>query len=135
MGQKVSYVVVEPPDSEHDLPVICNVWETHPMPSDPGGLQPLDVQIPAGDLKDIGAAVAHERRYSLWGLFLGSLCILGGIALVINGLAGTSLTSGSLKILGATVKLNDAQPGIVLAVIIGPLVIWITKQRVTIAGK
>ncbi len=62
--------------------------------------------------------------YSLAGLILGTICILGGIILLLNGIAGS--ISWTAKFIGAESELNDAAPGAVLF-IAGLFVVLITR--------
>ena len=57
----------------------------------------------------------HQLIYSLAGLFLGLVCVLGGVALFINGIAGS--TSWTAKIVGAESNISDAAPGAVLFIV------------------
>ena len=68
----------------------------------------------------------NELVYSITGLVLGLLCVLGGIALFLNGVAGaTSLTA---KFLGAESTITDAAPGVVLF-IVGLFVVFVTRYK------
>jgi hypothetical protein len=69
----------------------------------------------------------NETGNSLAGLFLGLVCVIGGMVLFLNGVAGS--TSWSAKVLGFESQLSDAAPGSVLFVI-GLFVIWITRYKV-----
>lgn len=75
------------------------------------------------DLKNL---VGHEYGYAKLGLFLGVICILGGIFLCINGVAGA--TNWTAKIIGLESKINDATPGVVLF-IVGIFIVQITKPQ------
>lgn len=66
----------------------------------------------------------HQLIYSIAGLVLGLVCILGGVALFINGVAGS--TSWTAKILGAESQVTDAAPGAVLF-IVGLFIVFITR--------
>ena len=66
----------------------------------------------------------HQLIYSIAGLILGLVCILGGVALFINGVAGS--TSWTAKILGAESQISDAAPGAVLF-IVGLFIVLITR--------
>ncbi len=68
----------------------------------------------------------QEYSYARLGLVVGVLCILGGIALFMNGVAGS--TSWTAKILGAESKMSDAAPGALLF-FAGVLVTWITRPK------
>ena len=62
--------------------------------------------------------------YSLMGLMLGVLCIIGGILLFLNGIIGS--VSWSAELLGNSTELSDAAPGTVLF-IVGLFIVVITK--------
>lgn len=66
----------------------------------------------------------HQLIYSIAGLILGLVCILGGVALFINGVSGS--TSWTAKILGAESQVSDAAPGAVLF-IVGLFIVLITR--------
>jgi hypothetical protein len=65
--------------------------------------------------------------YSLGGLVLGFTSIIGGIALFLHGVTGT--TSWTAKILGASSQISDAAPGAVLF-IVGLFIIYVTRFSV-----
>jgi hypothetical protein len=79
-------------------------------------------------------AKLHERGmrykfiYSICGLVLGFVCIIGGIALFLNGVAGA--TSWTAKFLGASSSINDAAPGSVLF-IVGLFIVFVTRFKVS----
>jgi hypothetical protein len=66
----------------------------------------------------------HQLIYSFAGLVLGIVCVLGGIALFLNGIIGS--TSWSAKTLGAESTISDAAPGAVLFVV-GLFIVFITR--------
>ncbi len=66
----------------------------------------------------------YEFIYSLCGLILGTICILGGIVLFLRGITGSS--SWTTKILGADSKISDAAPGAILF-IVGLFIVYVTR--------
>ena len=62
--------------------------------------------------------------YSLCGLILGLVCIIGGIILFLHGIVGS--TSWTARMLGAESKISDAAPGAVLF-IVGLFVVLVTR--------
>jgi hypothetical protein len=66
----------------------------------------------------------HQLIYSITGLILGLVCTLGGVALFLNSVVGS--TSWTAKILGAESTITDAAPGTVLF-IVGLFVVFITR--------
>lgn len=62
--------------------------------------------------------------YSVCGLILGFVCILGGVVLFLHGITGS--TSWIAKFIGVESNLSDAAPGAVLF-IVGLLIVWITR--------
>ena len=62
--------------------------------------------------------------YSLCGLILGLVCIIGGIILFLHGITGS--TSWTAKLLGAESEISDAAPGAVLF-IVGLFVVLVTR--------
>jgi hypothetical protein len=62
--------------------------------------------------------------YSIAGLIVGVICVIGGIVLFLHGILGSSSWVGSF--LGAQTKLADAAPGTILFVV-GLFVIWVTR--------
>ena len=67
--------------------------------------------------------------YSICGLFMGLVCIIGGIILLLNGVTGS--TNWTAKLLGAETDISDAAPGTVLF-IVGLFVIWISRYTVKV---
>jgi hypothetical protein len=74
-------------------------------------------------------ALRYKFIYSMTGLFLGLVSMLGGIALFLNGVAGE--TSWTAKIVGKESTITDAAPGAVLFVV-GLFVVIATRYRVKI---
>jgi len=68
----------------------------------------------------------HEYGYGKLGLLVGVVCVLGGLLLCLNGIAGS--TSWTAKFLGAESNISDAAPGVVLFVI-GLFIVWVTKPK------
>jgi len=66
----------------------------------------------------------YHLIYSLAGLFLGCVCIIGGMILFLNGVIGS--TSWTAKIIGAESNLVDAAPGAVLF-IVGLFIVYVTR--------
>jgi len=66
----------------------------------------------------------HQLIYSITGMLLGGLCIIGGFVLFIFGISGKVSWTG--KFLGATSQILDATPGSVLF-IVGLFVVWVTR--------
>ncbi|MHB8987927.1 MAG: hypothetical protein ACYC6S_04000 [Desulfobulbia bacterium] len=66
----------------------------------------------------------HQLLYSIGGLILGVVCMIGGIVLFLNGVTGA--TSWTAKLLGAESQFSDAAPGAVLF-IVGLFIVLITK--------
>jgi hypothetical protein len=71
----------------------------------------------------------YQLIYSLAGLVLGLVCILGGTVLFLNGVVGS--TSWTAKILGAESNISDAAPGTVLF-IIGLFVVLVTRFNIKV---
>jgi hypothetical protein len=81
----------------------------------------------AGDI--VKTAVIGEYVYGILGLVLGLASILGGVVLGLNGVAGnTSLTA---KLIGFSIGVNDAVPGVILFVV-GAIFIYITRPDVNL---
>ncbi|CAI2314113.1 hypothetical protein [Vibrio parahaemolyticus] len=70
------------------------------------------------------ALAKFELIYAVIGQVLGLVCVLGGIALFFNGVAGT--TSWTAKILGAESTITDAAPGAILF-IVGLFFVFVTR--------
>ncbi|MGV1720679.1 hypothetical protein ACT4MC_19110 [Vibrio furnissii] len=68
----------------------------------------------------------YELINAILGQFLGFVCILGGVALFFNGVAGS--TSWTAKILGAESTITDAAPGVVLF-IVGLFFVVVTRYK------
>ncbi|MEW6131378.1 MAG: hypothetical protein AB1757_30395 [Acidobacteriota bacterium] len=92
------------------------------------GLGPEEVDIPDGSVVG-GIAVFFQSIYSILGLLIGGLCVLGGLGLLTNGIAGSS--SWTAKVLGIESNISDAPPGVILF-IVGIFITWVTKYTVTV---
>jgi len=66
----------------------------------------------------------HQLIYSICGLVLGFLCVVGGIVLLLAGVAGK--VNWTAKFLGASSGILDAAPGVVL-IIVGLFVVFMTR--------
>ena len=86
-------------------------------------------QLQEGTMKD---AIQAESKYAIAGLYLGVVCILGGLILFILGVTGA--TSWTAKILGAESILVDAAPGVVLF-IVGLFIVYITRYKLIVRSK
>lgn len=69
----------------------------------------------------------HHLIYSLAGLVLGLLCVIGGIFLFCEGATGKM--SWTAKFLGASSEVLDAAPGAVLF-IVGLFIVRVTRFKV-----
>ena len=104
---------------EDKRPVIADDQHMHPAAS-------IDVPSTFAErhpthLKELSK---HQLIYSIAGLVLGLVCILGGIALFLNGVVGS--ISWTAKILGAESIVSDAAPGAVLF-IVGLFIVFVTR--------
>ena len=86
-------------------------------------------EVGSGPAQFVGQVVAGEYAYARMGLPLGPACIIGGVVLGLNGVAGS--TSWTASVLGLESNINDAAPGVVLF-IVGVFFVWITKPKVKI---
>lgn len=64
--------------------------------------------------------------YSMAGLVVGLVCIVGGMALFLNGVAGSA--TWTAKIMGGDSTLSNAAPGVILFVV-GLLIVLITRYK------
>ncbi|MCP4349123.1 MAG: toll/interleukin-1 receptor domain-containing protein [Desulfobacterales bacterium] len=69
-------------------------------------------------------ATRFQLIYSLSGLFLGLICIIGGVFLFYNGAIGGA--SWTAKMLGPESTISDATPGVILF-IVGLFMVFITR--------
>ena len=69
-------------------------------------------------------ALRYQFIYSMLGLVLGLVCVVGGVVLFLRGVSGT--ISWTTKILGLESNVSDAAPGAILF-IVGLFVIIITR--------
>ena len=74
-------------------------------------------------------ALRYKFIYSMTGLFLGLVSMIGGIVLFLNGIAGS--TSWTAKILGNESTITDAAPGAILF-IVGLFVVIATRYKVKV---
>jgi hypothetical protein len=71
-------------------------------------------------------SVRYRFVYSMAGLVFGLICVIGGILLFLNGVAGSA--DWTAKILGGDSTITDAAPGAVLFVV-GLLVVFLTRYK------
>lgn len=81
---------------------------------------------PSTDPKIQISLAKFELINALIGQILGLACVLGGVALFLNGVSGS--TSWTTKILGAESTITDAAPGVVLF-IVGLLFVFVTRYK------
>jgi len=67
-----------------------------------------------------------ELIYAVIGQLLGLCCIIGGVILFLNGVAGS--TSWTTKIFGAESTISDAAPGAILF-IVGLFFVVVTRYK------
>jgi hypothetical protein len=72
-------------------------------------------------------AAQYQFWYSVLGLIVGTICVVGGIILFIHGIVGR--TSWTASVLGMNSQLTDAAPGSIFG-ILGLFIIWVTKFKV-----
>jgi len=87
------------------------------------------VEVPTGgeDYELWKKATLYQLIYSLSGLSLGLLCIIGGIVLFIMGVGGN--INWIVKAEGFNSQLVNAAPGVVLF-LVGMLVAWMTRFNI-----
>ena len=81
---------------------------------------------PNTDKKTQLALAKYQLFYSTIGLFLGLICIIGGVYLFIQGASGEM--NWSLKLLGNESSIINAAPGAILF-IVGLFLVLITKFK------
>ncbi len=74
----------------------------------------------------------HQLIYSIAGLVLGGIAVIGGIILFFFGITGS--TTWVATILGAKSELNDAAPG-ALFVVIGLLIVFVTRFNIRVRNN
>ena|SRR5437867_12758959 len=74
------------------------------------------------------ALAKYQLVYSLAGLVLGLVCIIGGCILFFGGISGS--TTWTAKIMGAESTISDAAPGAVLFVV-GLFLVVVTRFQFT----
>lgn len=74
----------------------------------------------------------HQLTYSLVGLFLGFICVIGGVALFLLGVSQKSQWVTNL--LGASSEITDAAPGAILF-IVGLFVVFVTRYQMHVANR
>jgi len=80
-------------------------------------LVPVGLDIPSTlkDTRTFRLLSLYQFVYSICGLVLGLACVIGGVALFLNGVAGSA--HWTAKVLDADTSLSDAAPGAVLFVV------------------
>ena len=93
-------------------------------PSPTGGKGGVEVPQSIDDTDLWRMTIRYQLWYSIAGLGIGLVAVLGGIALFLHGVAGS--TSWVAEVLGAKSSLTDAPPGVVLFVV-GLFTILVTR--------
>jgi hypothetical protein len=89
----------------------------------------LDLPSTLQDVKTYRLLSLYQFVYSLCGLVLGLACVIGGVLLFLNGVAGAA--SWTARILGAESQISDAAPGAILFVV-GLFVVLVTRFTVRV---
>lgn len=71
-------------------------------------------------------AIRFQFIYSIGGLVLGLMCVIGGMILFLHGITGPT-ANWTTELLG--INISDAAPGVVLF-LVGLLFVWITRFSV-----
>ena len=92
------------------------------------------IELPAdpGERRLWSRLVRLQLAYSLAGLVLGLICVVGGILLFFHGVTGSTSWVG--RFIGIQGWLSDAAPGTVLFVV-GLLIVWITRFDVRVRHR
>jgi len=91
----------------------------------------LNLPTSASDQRSASRRSPYQFVYSLAGLVLGFGGILGGVVLLMRGVAGSSTWTAS--VLGVESRVTDAAPGAILFVV-GLLVVLATRFDVRLAA-
>jgi hypothetical protein len=87
----------------------------------------LDLPSTLQDARTYRLLSWYQLVYSLCGLVLGLACLIGGVLLFLNSVAGSA--SWTAQILGAESRVSDAAPGAILFVV-GLFVVLATRFTV-----
>ena len=98
----------------------------------PNGPQPQRMVDVPDDSKVGRLAVVFQGIYSILGMALGAVCIVGGFVLFIHGIKGSS--NWVVKILGLESNISDAAPGAILF-LVGLLTVVVTRYAATVRDK
>jgi hypothetical protein len=96
---------------------------------DPRDFMHLIVVPPGVGDKVWERATAYQFWYSVLGLVVGIVCVVGGIILFVHGVAGK--TSWTASVIGLNSQLTDAAPGSIFG-ILGLFIIWVTRFKVKV---
>jgi hypothetical protein len=100
----------------------------HPEPPGahytPGATVSLEIPREVLDREVWQGATRYQLIYSMGGLVLGLVCIIGGVILFLRGVTGS--TSWTAKVLGLQSSISDAAPGAVLF-IVGLFMVFVTR--------
>jgi hypothetical protein len=110
--------VSRPPRVNNGLP------NDNELPGDNSGL--------ASDNGLTKVAILFQGIYSILGLLVGVIFLVGGLILLLSGIGGSSHFVA--EILGAKFDLSDATAGVICAVL-GFIVIFVTRFEIRIQGK
>jgi hypothetical protein len=89
----------------------------------------IEVPVGSGGQRVLSRLARLQLAYSLAGLTLGLICVVGGILLFFHGVSGSTSWVG--HVIGLQGGLSDAAPGTVLFVV-GLLIVWITRFDVRV---
>jgi len=89
----------------------------------------LDLPSTLQDARTYRLLSLYQFVYSLCGLVLGLACLVGGVLLFLNGVAGSA--SWTARWLGAESSISDAAPGALLFVV-GLFVVVATRFTVKV---
>lgn len=105
-----------------------------PRDSDPENVDEIPVEeveiSKDADPESVRLAIIEEAKAARRGAFLGGLCILVGVLLLLSNAAG--LTDLKINLPGASVELAGATPGVVV-VVVGLLIQYVTRYKVKIS--
>jgi hypothetical protein len=104
---------------ERDEDVVVPPPYPQPPPATSAGI-PYRIRTP----KVWQDVIRYQFLYSLAGLGLGLVCIIGGVILFLRGVTGS--TSWTAKVLGLESNITDAAPGVVLFVV-GLFLVFVTR--------
>ena len=99
------------------------------LPDDSAGWASMSDNFASKHPGTVRTLSIHQLIYSITGLVLGLVCVIGGIVLFLNGVVGS--TNWTANFLGVESNISDAAPGAILF-LVGLFIVFVTRYVIKI---